>query len=134
MVLGGFAVRVGMRPLVVALTGAPCPVRVDGRRLAMDGPLQLAAGAMLELGTPSSGLRTYLAVRGGMDVSPVLGSRSTDTLAGLGPEPLSEGDGLRGRRRAGRGRRCRRGPAGGAPGRAGAARPGRAARRLVRRR
>ena len=60
----------------------------------MDAPLQLAAGAMLEFGTPSAGLRTYLAVRGGLDVPPVLGSRSTDTLSGLGPDPLSEGDRL----------------------------------------
>jgi biotin-dependent carboxylase-like uncharacterized protein len=94
MVLGGFAARVVTRSLLVALTGAPCPVRADGRRLAMDGPLQLPAGAMLELGTPSAGLRTYLAVRGGLDVPAVLGSRSTDTLSGLGPDPLSAGDRL----------------------------------------
>jgi biotin-dependent carboxylase-like uncharacterized protein len=40
------------------------------------------------------GLRTYLAVRGGVDVPPVLGSRSTDTLSGLGPAPLAPGDRL----------------------------------------
>ena len=34
------------------------------------------------------------AVRGGIDVPPVLGSRSTDTLSGLGPAPLAAGDRL----------------------------------------
>ena len=34
----------------------------------------------------------YVAVRGGVDVPPVLGSRSTDTLSGLGPSPLAPGD------------------------------------------
>ena len=47
---------------------------------------------MLRLGRPRSGLRTYLSVRGGIDVSPVLGSRSTDTLSGLGPRALRRGD------------------------------------------
>jgi len=39
-----------------------------------------------------SGLRSYLAVRGGIDVAPVFGSRSTDTLAGLGPPAVAPGD------------------------------------------
>jgi biotin-dependent carboxylase-like uncharacterized protein len=46
------------------------------------------------LGRPTRGLRSYLAVRGGIAVDPVLGSRSTDTLSGLGPPPLSAGDRL----------------------------------------
>ena len=40
---------------------------------------------------PSRGLRTYVAVRGGLAVEQTLGSRSTDTLAGLGPPPLAAG-------------------------------------------
>jgi biotin-dependent carboxylase-like uncharacterized protein len=55
---------------------------------------------VLELGVPPVGLRTYLAVRGGIDVPPVLGSRSTDTLSGLGPAPLRAGDRLPVGRRA----------------------------------
>jgi biotin-dependent carboxylase-like uncharacterized protein len=51
-------------------------------------------GAVLSLGVPPVGLRTYLAVRGGVDVPPVLGSRSTDTLSGLGPAPLAPGTAL----------------------------------------
>lgn len=45
----------------------------------------------MRLGHPTRGLRSYLAVRGGVDVEPVLGSRSTDLLSGVGPAPLTNG-------------------------------------------
>ena len=88
--LGGLTVRFDSAVLV-ALTGAPCPVTVGGRGAAMYAPLSLRAGETLRLGMPEAGLRTYLAVRGGIDVPGVLGSRSTDTMASLGPAPLSPG-------------------------------------------
>jgi biotin-dependent carboxylase-like uncharacterized protein len=56
--------------------------------------VSLAAGTTIRLGVPRDGLRSYLAVRGGFAVEPVLGSRSTDTLSGLGPAPLQAGDRL----------------------------------------
>lgn len=82
--------------LFVALTGAPCSmvVGVPGeppRTFAANSAFWLPDGASLALGPPSSGLRSYLAVRGGIAVPEVLGSRSTDALAGIGPDPLSEG-------------------------------------------
>ncbi|MGH3342497.1 MAG: biotin-dependent carboxyltransferase family protein [Carbonactinosporaceae bacterium] len=83
--VGGLAVR-ARGELTVALAGAPCPITLDGRREACHTVLHLPAGAELRLGVPETGLRSYLAVRGGVDVAPVLGSRSTDVLAGLGPE------------------------------------------------
>lgn len=83
--LGGLRVR-AHGTLCVAVTGAEVPVTVDGRGAARDSVLYLADGAELALGAPARGLRSYLAVRGGVDVPPVLGSRSTDVLAGLGPE------------------------------------------------
>ena len=46
------------------------------------------------MAAPGSGLRNYLGVRGGIAVRPVLGSRSTDVLSGLGPPPLRAGDRL----------------------------------------
>lgn len=88
--LGGLAV-VATVPVTVALTGAPCPVTVDGRAEAAYSCVRVPAGATLRLGTPPTGLRSYLAVRGGIDVAPVLGSCSTDTLAGLGPPPVEVG-------------------------------------------
>jgi biotin-dependent carboxylase-like uncharacterized protein len=54
----------------------------------------LPAGAELSFGPSSAGLRAYLALDGGIDVAPVLGSRSTDTLSGLGPAPVKAGDRL----------------------------------------
>lgn len=91
---GGLAVR-AVGDLTVALTGAEAPARVGGRGMGYCGPFSLRSGQVLELGTPGAGLRTYLGVRGGIDVSPVLGSRSTDTLSGLGPAPARAGDLLR---------------------------------------
>ncbi|MFJ9551897.1 5-oxoprolinase subunit C family protein [Streptomyces erythrochromogenes] len=76
---------------VVAVTGAPCPVRVSGRPVAWGAPVRLPAGAELEVGRAESGLRGYVAVRGGLAVPTVLGSRSTDLLSGLGPPVLSAG-------------------------------------------
>jgi biotin-dependent carboxylase-like uncharacterized protein len=46
----------------------------------------------LDVGPLEPGVRAYIAVRGGIDVEPVLGSRSTDLLTGLGPRPLEAGD------------------------------------------
>jgi biotin-dependent carboxylase-like uncharacterized protein len=81
--LGGLALRADA-DLVVATTGARC----SG---AHNAPTALPAGRELRLGLPDTGLRTYVAVRGGVAVEPVLGSRSTDLLSGLGPAPLTVG-------------------------------------------
>ena len=90
---GGLAVR-AVGDILVALTGAEAPAEVDGRAVGYRGPVQLHDGQTLRLGPPSRGLRTYLSVRGGIDVAPVLGSRSTDTLSGVGPPPVSAGNRL----------------------------------------
>lgn len=88
--LGGLAVR-ARGHLTVAATGAQCAITVAGRPVAMHTVLHIPDGAELRLGVPPAGVRTYLALRGGVDVVPVLGSRSTDLLAGLGPERLASG-------------------------------------------
>jgi biotin-dependent carboxylase-like uncharacterized protein len=67
---------------LVALTGAEARAQ----------PFEIAAGEVLELGRFAHGVRAYVSVRGGIDVEPVLGSRSTDLLSGLGPPQLREGD------------------------------------------
>lgn len=79
---------------VVAVAGAPCRVLLDGTDLAFGRPHRVAAGQRLVLGSASAGVRSYLAVAGGVQVPAVLGSRSADTLAGLGPAPLRAGDRL----------------------------------------
>ncbi|OXM61476.1 MULTISPECIES: biotin-dependent carboxyltransferase family protein [Amycolatopsis] len=88
---GGLVLRFRQVARVV-VTGAPCPIRRGSRGEAMNAPFTVWPGEELTLGAPTSGLRTYLAVRGGIGVDKVLESRSTDLLAGLGPAALSEGD------------------------------------------
>ncbi|WP_309647398.1 biotin-dependent carboxyltransferase family protein [Nocardioides sp.] len=75
----------------VAVTGAVCPVDVDGAPRGHARPEWLAAGSRLSIGTTSSGVRSYLAVGGGIAVAPVLGSRATDTLAWVGPPRVEPG-------------------------------------------
>ena len=84
---GGLVVRAEDEVTVVT-TGARCPGAPH------NGPVRLRSGEVLRLGAPATGLRTYLAVRGGFTVEPVLGSSATDVLGGLGPVPVSAGDRL----------------------------------------
>lgn len=91
VVFGGLAVRAATL-LTVALAGAAAPADVDGTPVGHHAVVPLRPGQMLRLGVPPTGVRTYLAVRGGVDVAPVLGSRSTDLLSGLGPPKLAPGD------------------------------------------
>ena len=89
--LGGLIVR-AESAVVVTLTGSEAQAHLDGRAVGVDATIALPAGAILSLGLPERGLRTYLAVRGGLAVVPVLTSRSYDSLARLGPAPLQPGD------------------------------------------
>jgi biotin-dependent carboxylase-like uncharacterized protein len=76
-------------PALVAVTGATAVVSVTGS--AVRGVVDVPAGSVLDVGRATAGVRSYVAVRGGIDVPLVLGSRSTDTLSGLGPARLAEG-------------------------------------------
>jgi len=91
VLLGALEIRTEA-PCWVAVTGARVPLAVAGTAAAHTQAVRLPAGASLALGTPDDGMRSYLAVAGGIDVAPVLGSRSTDTLAGVGPAPVAVGD------------------------------------------
>ncbi|MBA3524440.1 MAG: biotin-dependent carboxyltransferase family protein [Geodermatophilaceae bacterium] len=90
---GGLRLRADV-DVLVAVTGATSPVLLGGTPQALNAPLRLPAGVELVLGAPERGLRGYLGVRGGVAVAPVLGSRSTDLLSGIGPAPLRTGDRL----------------------------------------
>ncbi|GMA30742.1 biotin-dependent carboxyltransferase family protein [Litorihabitans aurantiacus] len=89
--LGPLVLR-ARRACVLAVTGAEGDVLVDALAVASGRPFTLLPGRALTIGAPREGLRRYVAVRGGFDVPRVLGSRSRDTLAGLGPAPLAVGD------------------------------------------
>lgn len=88
--LNGCALR-PRSDMTVAVGGAPCRVTVDGRPVAWGAPVRVRAGTLLEIGPAVWGVRTYVALAGGIIVEPVLGSRSTDLLSGLGPPPLTDG-------------------------------------------
>jgi biotin-dependent carboxylase-like uncharacterized protein len=78
-------------PLTIAVTGARAPVMVHGAQVPFNAPVDVPEGALLEVGPAEVGVRSYVAVAGGITVAPVLGSRSTDTLSGLGPPPMRAG-------------------------------------------
>ena len=94
--LGGISFRMRGQG-VMALTGATAAISItgaDGRRIS--GPhhtaIALDDGDVVSLGTPEAGMRSYLALRGGFDIAPVLGSAATDTLAQIGPAAPVVGD------------------------------------------
>jgi len=88
--LGGLALRAD-HDMLIAVTGAPCPIAVSGIGYGPNGPVFVQADQRVVLGSPTTGMRSYLAVRGGLRVPEVLGSRSTDILSGIGPDPLQGG-------------------------------------------
>ena len=111
-VAGGLRVQ-AVGDQVLAVTGAPSALTVvtpsdvsdapdagktdDGdqpeqvREVPMATAFALLDGEILTIGTPERGFRSYLAIRGGAAAEPVLGSRSTDTMSGIGPPPLAAG-------------------------------------------
>lgn len=76
---------------VIALVGGRLTAHVDDTPVAMEQTIQIHAGQTLSIGALQTGVRAYMAVAGGIRVPPVLGSRATDTLAGLGPEIVDAG-------------------------------------------
>lgn len=88
---GGLRLRQDGAGRWVAVTGAACAVVVDGVGRDPGYPVWVPDGGVLHLGPALTGVRSYLAVAGGVDVAPVLGSRSTDTLAWVGPARVQAG-------------------------------------------
>jgi biotin-dependent carboxylase-like uncharacterized protein len=85
---------------VLAVTGASVLLTISKadaapRAIPTNAPFALHVGERLTLSAPEWGVRSYVAVRGGFDVPVVLGSRSTDSLSGVGPAPLMVGSELR---------------------------------------
>ena len=69
---------------VFALAGAEVTATLDGTPVPFYAPLFAPAGSVLTLGMAGDGLRSYLAVWGGLAVEPVQDSRSTDLACHLG--------------------------------------------------
>lgn len=103
-VAGGLTVGLTVQAVgdqVLAVAGAPSELSICTpagreveplhRTVPVATPFALLDGETLSIGAPESGFRSYLAVRGGVDTAPVLGSRATDTMSGIGPAPLAAG-------------------------------------------
>lgn len=90
VLLGALSVRSSGRT-VVAVTGAPVPLSLNGSPADAFARLALDDGDRLELGTASTGLRSYLCVAGGILADRVFGSASTDPTTGVGPAVVSVG-------------------------------------------
>lgn len=91
---GGFTARVRDGDVDIAVTGADTDPTVNGIKFGTNSIHHARDGEVISLGTPRAGLRSYLAVRGGICVQPVLGSRSYDVMSAIGPAPLQAGDRL----------------------------------------
>ena len=79
------------RSTFVAVVGASPDLRLQGQPVAVGRVLPVNAGQQLVVGAVRGGLRSYVAVAGGFVGPEVLGSRSSDQLAALGPGPLVAG-------------------------------------------
>ena len=82
---------------VVAMSGAEFEITLDGKPAPAAAPFLVAAESRLRFGPRRRGARAYLAIRGGVAVAPVLGSRSTHVISAMGGaagRPLRAGDRL----------------------------------------
>ncbi|CAM1652815.1 Carboxyltransferase domain [Bartonella apihabitans] len=88
-----------LQPSVIAFTGANLPITIKSAKgkvfvFEKNIPLAIDEGDEIILGRPLAGFRSYMALRGGFKVEPVLKSASFDSLSNLGPKPLSAGDSI----------------------------------------
>ncbi|SHV11610.1 biotin-dependent carboxylase-like protein [Mycobacteroides abscessus subsp. abscessus] len=92
---GGFSARVhggGKEGVAVAVTGADADPSANGKLFGTNSIHYAHDGDVISLGAPNTGMRSYVAVRGGFKVDPVLGSCSYDVMSAIGPRPLQVGD------------------------------------------
>lgn len=79
------------RDVLVAVTGADMQPLIDGQPADMWQTLIVRAGQTLELGAARTGARAYIAVSGGIDTPPVLGSRAVFHMASIGGSAFTAG-------------------------------------------
>jgi biotin-dependent carboxylase-like uncharacterized protein len=78
--------------LVISATGAPTSVQIDGREHEMFRSIFVPAGSVVSVSPGSIGMRTYLAIRGGIVGNQIMGSSSYDELSQIGTPPIKPGD------------------------------------------
>jgi KipI family sensor histidine kinase inhibitor len=72
------------QPALIAVSGADLEASIDDKHAAVDTAHRVKSGGIVRFGARRSGTRAYIAIDGGIDVPPVLRSRSTHVLSGLG--------------------------------------------------
>jgi antagonist of KipI len=80
---------------VIAVAGAEFELTLGGRRVSSNAAWTANAGSRLTFGRRLRGTRAYVAVEGGFDLPPVLGSRATHVttaIGGLEGRALKTGD------------------------------------------
>lgn len=80
---------------VIAVTGADMQPEINGKKIKMYASYEVSPGDVLKLGSAQSGMRAYLAVSGGFDIPPVMGSMSTNlkcAFGGYNGRALKRGD------------------------------------------
>jgi biotin-dependent carboxylase-like uncharacterized protein len=82
---------------MIAVTGAEFDLMLDGKPMPLHAPFVAAAESQLRFGARSRGARAYLAIAGGIQVPPTLGSRAThltSRMGGVDGRPVRAGDRL----------------------------------------
>ncbi len=91
ILLGGLSL-VAEGSLRLAMTGANLILRIDGKAVEWGSAISVPDKSRIEVGRAPGAFRAWLGVAGGIDVPRVMGSRSSDTLCGLGPDALQVDD------------------------------------------
>jgi biotin-dependent carboxylase-like uncharacterized protein len=78
--------------LVIAVTGAPASVQVNGREHDMSRSIYVSADSIVSIAPGNQGLRTYVSIRGGISGQPIMGSLSFDQLSQIGTSPVKAND------------------------------------------
>ncbi|PMP86700.1 MAG: KipI antagonist [Thermodesulfobium narugense] len=82
----------------ISITGADMSAKINNKTVSMWETIELSKGDTLTFELAKKGCRTYIALGGGIDLIPILGSRSTylrAKLGGLNGDIIKEGDVIR---------------------------------------
>ena len=79
-------------PVLVAVTGADAQVELDGAPRPSGWGFLVTDGQTVSIGVPTTGLRSYFSVTGGINATSTFASVSADPTRGMGPAPLKVGD------------------------------------------
>ncbi|TKW71548.1 MAG: biotin-dependent carboxyltransferase family protein [Cutibacterium acnes] len=92
ILLGPVRLRCVGGPVLVAVTGADAQVELDGAPRPSGWGFLVTDGQTVSIGVPTTGLRSYFSVTGGINATSTFASVSANPTRGMGPAPLKVGD------------------------------------------